>query len=60
MAMHRHTKQSERSFGHVVADVATRVGQGVALAKGIYDTGRTVYTAVQAAAPYVSPLLGML
>jgi len=60
MAMHRHTKQTERSFGQTVADVATRVGQGVALAKGVYDTGRTVYTAFQSAAPYVSPLIGAL
>ena len=60
MALHKHKQQCERSFGQKVADVATRVGQGVALAKGVYDTGKTVYTAVQAAAPYMSPLLSML
>ena len=58
--MRRHVKHTERSFGQKAADVAQRVGAGVALAKGVYDTGRTVYTAVQAAAPYVSPLLSML
>ena len=58
MALHRH--KQPRSFGQKVADVAQRIGAGVALAKGVYDTGRTVYTAVQAAAPYVSPLLRML
>ena len=56
MAMRRHT-QSERSFGSKVADVAQRVGQGEALAKGIYDTGRTIYTAAQAAAPMLSLLI---
>ena len=60
MALHRHKQHCDRSFGQKAADVARRVGAGVALAKGIYDTGRTVYTAVQAAAPYVSPLLSML
>ena len=60
MALHRHKQHCERSFSQKVADVAQRVGAGVALAKGVYDTGKTVYTAVQAAAPYVSPLLSML
>ena len=60
MALHRHKQHCERSFSQKVADVATRVGQGLALAKGVYDTGRTVYTAVQAAAPYVSPMLSLL
>ena len=58
MALHRH--KQPRSFGQKVADVAQRVGAGVALAKGVYDTRRTVYTAVQASAPYVSPLLSLL
>jgi len=57
MALHRHRQPVERSFGAKVADVATRVGQGVALAKGIYDTGRTIYSAAQAAAPMLSMLL---
>ena len=56
MAMHRHWRP-ERSFGQKVADVAQRVGAGVALAKGVYETGKTIFTAAQAAAPYVSPLL---
>ena len=60
MAMRRHVKQTERSFGQKVADVAQRVGAGVALAKGLYDTGRTIFTAAQAAAPYVSPLPSLL
>ena len=60
MAMRRHVKQIERSFGQKVADVAQRVGAGVALAKGVYDTGKNIFTAAQAAAPYVSPLLSLL
>ena len=60
MAMQRHKVHCERSFGQKMADVAQRVGQGVALAKGIYETGKTVYGVAQAAAPYVSPLLTML
>ena len=60
MAMHRHKVHCERSFGQKMADVAQRVGQGVALAKGIYETGKSVYGVAQAAAPYVSPLLSML
>ena len=59
MAMRRHVKQTERSFGQKVADVAQRVGAGVALAKGVYDMRRTIFTAAQAAAPYVSPLLSL-
>ena len=59
MAMHRH-RRPERSFGQKVADVAQRVGAGVALAKGVYETGKTIFTAAQAAAPYVSPLLTLL
>ena len=60
MALRRHVKQTERSFGQKAADVVTRVGQGVAFAKGLYETGRTVYAAASAAAPYVSPLIGAL
>jgi len=60
MAMHRHRQHTERSFGQKVADVAKRVGAGVSLAKGVFDTGRTIYSAVQAAAPYVAPLISML
>ena len=56
MALQRH-KTADRSFGYKVADVAQRVGAGVALAKGVYDTGRTIYTAAQAAAPMLSMLL---
>ena len=59
MAMQRH-RRPERSFGQKVADVAQRVGAGVALAKGVYETGKTIFTAAQAAAPYVSPLLTLL
>ena len=33
MALHRHRQQHERSFSQKVADVAQRVGAGVALAK---------------------------
>ena len=60
MSSYRHAKRCNRTFGQKVADVAQRVGQGVALAKGIYETGKTVYGVAQAAAPYVSPLLTML
>ena len=60
MALHRHKQHCERGFSQKVADMAQRVGAGMALAKGVYDTGKTVYTAVQAAAPYMSPLLSML
>ena len=60
MALRRHKQHCKSGFSQKVADVAQRVGAGVALAKGVYDTGKTVYTAVQAAAPYVSPLLSML
>ena len=56
MAMHRH-RRPERNFGQKVADVARRVGAGVALANGVYETGKTIFTAAQAAAPYLSPLL---
>ena len=60
MANYRHAKHCNRSFGQKVADVAQRVGQGVAVAKGVYEAGKTVYTAAQAAAPYLSPLVAML
>ena len=56
MAMHRH-RPSERSFGQTVADTAVRIGQGVALAKGVFETGKTIYTAARAAAPMLSMLL---
>ena len=60
MALNRHKVHCDRSFGQKVADVATRVGQGVMFAKGVYGTGRQVYGMAQAAAPYISPLLSMM
>ena len=60
MAYYRHSKHCQISFGQKVADVATRVGQGVAVAKGVYEAGKTVYGVAQAAAPYLSPLLAAL
>ena len=60
MALNRHKVHCERSFGQKVADVATRVGQGVMFAKGVYDTGKQVYGMAQAAAPYISPLISMV
>ena len=60
MALNRHKVHCERSFGQKVADVATRVGQGVMFAKGVYDTGKQVYGMAQAAAPYMSPLISMV
>ena len=60
MALHIHKRHCERNFNQKVAGVAQRVGQGMALVFGIYETGKSVYGIAQAAAPYASPLLTML
>ena len=49
-------KQPKEGFGQKVKNIVETVG----VIKGIYDTGRTIYTAAQAAAPYVSMAAGML
>ena len=51
MANYRHAKHCNRSFGQKVADVAQRVGQGVAVAKGVYEVGKPAHGIAQAAAP---------
>ena len=45
-----------QGLGHKIKDLAKLA----ATVKGIYDTGKTVYSIASAAAPYVSPLLGTL
>ena len=60
MASYRHAKHCNRSLGEKVADVGTPFGQGIAVAKGVYEAGKTVYGVAQAGAPYLSPLLAAL
>jgi hypothetical protein len=48
-----------QGIGHKVKHLAEIAGT----VKGLYDTGRTIYTAAQVAAPYIEaalPLLGVL
>ena len=52
--MHKHHGLSQ-GLGHKIKDIAKLAGT----VKGIYDTGRTVYSIASAAAPYVLPLLGL-
>ena len=47
---------SSASIGQKVQNLAKIAGAD----KGIYDTGRTIYTIGQTIAPYVIPLLGAL
>jgi len=42
-----------QSIGNKVKNVAEFIGS----AKGIWDTGRAIYGAVQAAAPYIGPVV---
>ena len=57
MAALQATKKSPKEgFGQKVKNIVEAVGT----IKGIYDTGRTIYTAAQAAAPYVSMAAGLL
>ena len=43
-------------LGHKIKNIAKFAGA----VKSIYDTGRTIYSIAQVAAPYVIPLLGAL
>ena len=59
MALRQH-KQDGRSFGEGLSRAAELVQRGVGKAmalKGLYDTGKQVYTFARAAAPVVSALL---
>ena len=54
----KHHGLSE-GLGHKIKDLAKLAGT----VKGIYDTGKTIYSIASAAAPYVEmalPLLGVL
>ena len=60
MALNRHKQHCERNLGQKTADVATRVGQGVMVAKGICATGKQIYGMAQAAAAYLSPRISIV
>jgi hypothetical protein len=55
---HRHHKHI--SFLHGLGEKAKHLAELAGTVKGIYDTGRTVYSLAQAASPYVLPLLAGL
>ena len=57
MAFARRTKPS------LMSSIGQKVKQGAEMLgtiKGIYDTGKVIYNGVQAAAPYVAPIVAGL
>ena len=50
------SQPSSGGFGQKVQNIASLVGT----VKGIYDTGKTIYSAAQAAAPYVEMVAGLI
>ena len=50
------SQPSSSGFAQKVKNVASLVGT----VKGIYDTGKTIYSAAQAAAPYVEMVAGLI
>ena len=55
-ALQATKKPPKEGFGQKVKNIVEAVGT----IKGIYDTGRTIYTAAQTMAPYVSMAAGLL
>ena len=55
-AVHATKKPPKEGFGQKVKNIVEAVGT----IKGIYDTGRTIYTAAQAAAPYMATAAAFL
>ena len=56
MASRQIKNQSGGSFGQKVQNVASAVGT----IKGMYDTGKAIYSGMQVAAPYVEMGMAML
>ena len=50
------SQPSSGGFAQKVKNVASLVGT----VKSIYDTGKTIYSAAQAAAPYVEMVAGLI
>ena len=50
------SQPSSGGFAQKIKNVASLVGT----VKGIYDTGKTIYSAAQAAAPYVEMVAGLI
>ena len=50
------SQPSSGGFAQKVQNIASLVGT----VKGIYDTGKTIYSAAQAAAPYVEMVAGLI
>ena len=50
------SQPSSGGFAQKVKNVASLVGT----VTGIYDTGKTIYSAAQAAAPYVEMVAGLI
>ena len=55
-ALQAAKKQPKEGFGQKIQ----KIGAVIGTIKGIYDTGRTIYSVAQAAAPYVSMAAGLL
>ena len=55
-ALQATKKPPKEGFGQKVKNIVEAVGT----IKGIYDTGRTIYTAAQAAAPYMATAAAFL
>ena len=55
-----HRQQKRVGFLQGLGQKAQHLAEFAGAVKGIYDTGRTVYSLAQAAGPYVLPLLAAL
>jgi len=58
--LQNHSKQKHTGFLHGIGQKVKNLAELAGTVKGIYDTGRTVYSLAQAASPYVLPLLAGL
>jgi len=58
--LQNHRQDKHVGFLHGVGQKVKHLAELAGTAKGIYDTGRTIYSLAQAASPYVLPLLAGL
>lgn len=58
--LQNHNKHKHGGFLHGLGQKVKNLAELAGTVKGIYDTGRTVYSLAQAASPYVLPLLAGL
>ena len=58
--LQNHSKHKHSGFLHGLGQKVQNLAELAGTVKGIYDTGKTVFSLARAASPYVLPLLGVI